>query len=174
MESFIIGRLSGNKVAVAKVREQQGVAHDDPALERLKQLDRDVRAHESAHAAASGVQTIGSPRFRYTEGPDGKMYAVGGEVTVAVQSSGRPDDAMRAAQALRASALSSDNPSAADLGAAAEAGRMEMEALAAMARENRNAGKDMYGNGPDKAGVYAAAQKNPHVEPGALFFDTHA
>jgi len=47
-------------------------------LEKFKSSDSDVRAHEQAHAASGATTTPIS--YKYQVGPDGKMYAVGGEV----------------------------------------------------------------------------------------------
>ena len=50
-------------------------------VEELKRRDAEVRAHEQAHAAVGGAHA-GAPRFRFVRGPDGKFYAVAGEVTI--------------------------------------------------------------------------------------------
>ena len=41
-----------------------------------------VRAHEQAHKAAAGAHAKGGPTYEYQSGPDGKRYAVGGEVQI--------------------------------------------------------------------------------------------
>jgi hypothetical protein len=50
-------------------------------LAALKQRDAEVRRHEQAHAAAGGAHT-GAPHYHFEQGPDGQLYAVGGEVAV--------------------------------------------------------------------------------------------
>nr|WP_288355447.1 putative metalloprotease CJM1_0395 family protein [uncultured Pseudomonas sp.] len=52
-------------------------------IAELANRDREVRAHEQAHAAVGGVHA-GSPTYTYTQGPDGKRYASGGEVGIDV------------------------------------------------------------------------------------------
>ena len=47
-------------------------------LEKFKSSDSKIRAHEQAHAASGPTTTPIS--YKYQAGPDGKMYAVGGEV----------------------------------------------------------------------------------------------
>ncbi len=158
MDSLVIGRLSGNKVMVAKPRPDIEVRNDDPALQRIKNIDRNVRLHENSHASADGVQTIGTARYKYAEGPDGKLYAVGGEVTVAVQSSGKPEDNLRAARALRSSALSSDNPSPADFAAAADAGQIEIEALSQMAKRAKEIRETIHRNDSSPAQKYSVSE----------------
>ena len=51
-------------------------------VQRLKQRDIEVRTHEAAHLAAAGQYASGGASFQYVTGPDGKRYAVGGEVKI--------------------------------------------------------------------------------------------
>jgi hypothetical protein len=51
-------------------------------IAQLTATDRHVRAHEEAHLAAAGPYATGGPTYIYQQGPDGKMYVVGGEVTL--------------------------------------------------------------------------------------------
>ncbi|MBL4607496.1 MAG: hypothetical protein JKY01_06675, partial [Pseudomonadales bacterium] len=62
-----------NKKAEEKVVKQQ--------VDQLKQRDREVRAHELAHAVTGGA-FAGSPKLEFTQGPDGVQYATSGEVSV--------------------------------------------------------------------------------------------
>ncbi|MDH3737898.1 MAG: putative metalloprotease CJM1_0395 family protein, partial [Alphaproteobacteria bacterium] len=50
-------------------------------VERLKERDREVRAHEQAHARAGGPYAS-APSYEFVRGPDGKSYAVSGEVQI--------------------------------------------------------------------------------------------
>lgn len=47
-------------------------------LEKFKNSDSQIRTHEQAHAANGNTTTPIS--YKYQVGPDGKLYAVGGEV----------------------------------------------------------------------------------------------
>jgi len=47
-------------------------------LEKFKNKDAEIRTHEQAHATIGHTTTPIS--YNYQEGPDGKMYAVGGSV----------------------------------------------------------------------------------------------
>src|SRR5690606_18669390 len=68
-------------------RDSPAEAGESPVQQRLQQLevlelsqrDREVRSHELAHAAVGG-QYAGSPSYSFTRGPDGRRYAVAGEV----------------------------------------------------------------------------------------------
>jgi hypothetical protein len=53
-------------------------------VEKLKERDRDVRAHEMAHMAVGGSMVSGGAHYQYEVGPDGNAYAVGGEVSIAM------------------------------------------------------------------------------------------
>lgn len=50
-------------------------------LEQLKVTDREVRQHEMAHQIAGGAYS-GGASYEYEVGPDGKRYAVAGEVSI--------------------------------------------------------------------------------------------
>lgn len=47
-------------------------------LNKFKQIDQNIRSHEQSHAAGSSYSS--TPKYNYAQGPDGKLYAVGGEV----------------------------------------------------------------------------------------------
>ena len=55
-------------------------AEQQREVERLATEDRRVRAHEQSHVAAAGPYATGGPTFEYVTGPDGRQYAVAGEV----------------------------------------------------------------------------------------------
>ena len=59
-------------------------------VQKLKNRDREVRAHEAAHLAAAGPYATRGASFSYQKGPDGRQYAVGGEV--GIDSSEVPND----------------------------------------------------------------------------------
>lgn len=99
-------------------------------LQRLKQRDTEVRAHEQAHVAAGGRYVTSGPTYDYQTGPDGVRYAIGGEV--GIDSSKIPRDpaaTVEKARGVRRAALAPAEPSSQDLSVAASAGKMETEAL---------------------------------------------
>jgi hypothetical protein len=70
-------------------------------VRELQQRDREVRAHENAHISAGGSAVQGGPTFTYQTGPDGKLYASGGEVSIQPRSSSDdPDERIRHAAQL--------------------------------------------------------------------------
>lgn len=154
------GRPSEGRVAekTADAAAGKTAAETDPKVKaRISDLvrrDREVRAHEAAHAAVGGAYVRGGPSFSYTTGPDGKRYAAGGEVQI--DTSPVPGDARATAQKMRvvkAAALAPAQPSGQDLAVAAAASRTEVAAALSAAAEkssspgNRRLGTqlDLYG-----------------------------
>lgn len=94
----------------------------------LKKRDAEVKAHEAAHMAAGGGVVQGSASYEYQSGPDGKMYAVGGEVKIDVSPENTPDETIRKMQQIRAAALAPAQPSGTDRAVAAQASQLEAQA----------------------------------------------
>lgn len=116
-------------------------AEDQRVLAQLQQSDRNVRAHEMSHLAAGAGLVRGGPSYTYQRGPDGQLYAVGGEVSIDTSPGRTPEETIRRAQQVRAAALAPADPSAQDRQVAAAASRMELEARieAAQSTESANA-----------------------------------
>jgi hypothetical protein len=96
---------------------------------RLQARDREVRAHEAAHKAAAGSYARGGASFEYQTGPDGRRYAVGGEVSIdASPIAGDPEATMRKMQQVRRAALAPADPSPQDIRVAAQAAQHEAAA----------------------------------------------
>jgi len=94
---------------------------DEITISKLQNRDKEVRAHELAHATIGGG-TTGSPSYTFEVGPDGKKYAVGGEVSVDLSSiSGDPQATITKMQKVHAAALAPANPSTQDTRVAASA-----------------------------------------------------
>lgn len=104
-------------------------------LEQLEKVDRMVRAHEQAHLAAAGAYAMGGPTYEYAIGPDGRRYAVSGEVPIDVSPvPGDPEATLRKARALQAAASAPADPSGQDRAVAAQAAQMEARAQADLMR----------------------------------------
>ncbi len=116
----------------------------------LQARDRHVRQHEAAHQAAGGALT-GGASYTYQTGPDGRSYAIGGEVPISIRTGRTPDETIASARQARRAALAPSDPSAADLAVAAEATRMELSAIqrkAHLAAKAYGAEKRAAGLGP--------------------------
>jgi len=97
--------------------------------QQLSSRDREVRAHEQTHAAIGGTYA-GAPRFELTSGPDGRMYATSGEVSIDTSPvENDPQATLEKAQVIIRAALSVTDPSAADRQIAAEAKSLALRAL---------------------------------------------
>ena len=87
----------------------------------LQSRDREVRAHEQAHKAAGG-SLAGHPTYETVRGPDGRSYAVGGEVKIDTSAvPNNPEATIRKMEQVKRAALAPSNPSSADRQVAAEA-----------------------------------------------------
>ncbi len=100
-------------------------------VQQLAQRDQEVRAHEQAHLSAAGSRATSGASFTYTEGPDGKRYATGGEVSVNTSPvQGDPEATLRVAELIQRAALAPAEPSAQDRQVAVAAGAMAQVASA--------------------------------------------
>jgi hypothetical protein len=118
--------------------DQQAVEQekqDQQKIQELKERDTVVRIHEQAHAAVGG-QYAGAPTYEYETGPNGKRYAVGGEVSIDVSEEKDPQDTISKMQVVRAAALAPAEPSTQDYKVAAQATQKEQAARAELAKQN--------------------------------------
>ncbi|MBL8175449.1 MAG: hypothetical protein JNK48_12315 [Bryobacterales bacterium] len=122
--------------AVRPVRNNRAPDLEAQALLlKLAKTDREVRAHEQAHMAAGGAYTRGGPTYTYQRGPDGRLYAVGGEVSIDTSPvAGDPEATLRKANTVRAAALAPAEPSSADRAVAGQAAQMAAAAQAEIAQ----------------------------------------
>lgn len=111
-------------------RPDNGLSEQDRhVLEQLKSRDREVRSHEAAHLAVAGSHATSGARFTYQKGPDGQLYAIGGEVGVSTgKVAGDPQATLEKARQVRAAALAPANPSSQDRAIAARASQLVAEA----------------------------------------------
>jgi hypothetical protein len=106
---------------------QKGVDGDPLSREELAQLnelkkrDRVVRAHEQAHMAAAAGLVAKGMSFSYQQGPDGRRYAVGGEVQIDAGREAAPAETIAKMKKVRAAALAPADPSPQDRSVAASA-----------------------------------------------------
>lgn len=132
-------RVSGNDAQNPQSKssaQQEQELKEQRLIDELATRDREVRAHEQAHAAIGG-QYAGSPTYSFERGPNGVNYAVGGEV--AIDTSPVPNDpeaTLRKAQVIRAAASAPAEPSPQDRRVAAQAASLENEARAQIAAQS--------------------------------------
>ncbi len=132
---------SGDNRAPGELSEEER-AHVD----ELKARDREVRAHEQAHAIVGG-QYAGAPSYTYQTGPDNQRYAVGGEVAIDVAPvEGDPEATIDKMSIVIAAALAPAEPSPQDRKVAALAQSQLTQAMAELlsqrAEERKEASYD--------------------------------
>ncbi|MBT5934230.1 putative metalloprotease CJM1_0395 family protein, partial [Sulfurimonas sp.] len=84
--------------------------------------------------------------YTYQQGPDGKMYAIGGEVSISTPAASTPEEAITNARQVMASAMAAGSPSPQDFAVASSARVMEMKAMQQLAKETaeESLGKETY------------------------------
>lgn len=105
-------------------------------VQALKQRDAEVRRHEQAHMRAGGSLT-GAPSYEYAQGPDGRQYAVNGEVSIDTSPARDPEATIRKMEVVIRAALAPADPSAQDRAVAAEARQAKADAQAELHAEQR-------------------------------------
>ena len=126
-----------------KNRKEQSLkeAENRQIVTKLQARDREVRAHEAAHLAAAGGIASGGASFTYQKGPNGKMYAVGGEVPISISGGSSPEETIKKMRQVAAAALAPADPSPQDYAVASSARSEEMRALAELRKEQAEAQK---------------------------------
>jgi len=105
-------------------------------IQELAARDTEVRAHEQAHLSAAGQHATSGPTYSYQTGPDGKQYAIGGEVGIDV--SAVPDDpeaTIAKMEVVQRAATAPAEPSGQDMRVAAQAAQTASAARAELASQ---------------------------------------
>ncbi|MEQ1439758.1 putative metalloprotease CJM1_0395 family protein [Fontimonas sp. SYSU GA230001] len=140
-------------VASTPLQGQTGGLAEDARLRELQRRDQQVRRHELAH------RTVGSPytspaRFDYQTGPDGRRYAVGGEVRIdAAPVAGDLEATVAKMRIVIAAALAPVDPSTQDRAVAARAGRELQQATIELRREQVDQALGPYREAPPRSGA---------------------
>ncbi|MGI5310181.1 putative metalloprotease CJM1_0395 family protein [Rheinheimera sp. WS51] len=120
----------------AEAKQKQAEAAELKQVEKLKARDLEVKTHEQAHASVGGSYAA-APSYSYEQGPDGKRYAVGGEVQIDIAPvANDPKATVAKMQQVQAAALAPAQPSSADLAIAAKAAQQAQQARAELTAEN--------------------------------------
>lgn len=110
-------------------------------LQGLKNRDRAVRAHELAHQSVGARYITRGAQFQYETGPDGRQYAVSGDVSIDTSAvPGDPQATLEKARTIQRAALAPVDPSPTDRQVAAKASAMIQQArieLALQVSDNR-------------------------------------
>ncbi len=116
---------------------------EEKIVDDLKQTDQEVRAHEQAHKSAGGAYA-GAIQFETVTGPDGRKYAVGGEVPIdATPIANNPAATIQKMDIVIRAALAPAQPSSQDFSVARAAqqarAQAQKELLEQQKAENSNA-----------------------------------
>jgi hypothetical protein len=122
--------------------EEKLTAEQQQEADKLKQTDQEVKAHERAHMAAGSGLVMGGASYQYQRGPDGKMYAVGGEVKIDTSREREPQDTIRKMQQVKRAALAPAQPSGQDRSVAAQASQIEAEARIELLKQKEEEAKE--------------------------------
>ncbi|MGA0394422.1 MAG: putative metalloprotease CJM1_0395 family protein [Rhodospirillales bacterium] len=114
----------------------QGLTEEEiQQVKKLKKIDREVRAHERAHQNAAPELT-GPASYKTVRGPDGKLYAVAGEVSIDTGEAATPEATIQKLKRIIKAALAPLEPSAQDRQVAAQA-RAEIAEARSEIREEK-------------------------------------
>ena len=126
------------QTAAQKREKQQYEQNVARQLQQLESRDREVRAHEAAHIAAGGQYVSSGPQYTYQRGPNGRFYAIGGEVQLDVSAiPSNPEATLAKAEVIRRAALAPAEPSPQDLRVASNATRLASRARVEIAIQQR-------------------------------------
>lgn len=173
------GEKSGPEKSGGKKSGEELSEEEKKQVSDLRKRDAEVRAHENAHAGAGGAHA-GSPSYEMQRGPDGKAYAVGGEVAIDTSAESTPEATARKMDVVIRAALAPADPSPQDqrVAAAARQTRVAAQAEARKLREAEQFGGDdeaSEASGPSAiaepgeaqgSGEVAASGEAPAVTPG--------
>jgi hypothetical protein len=120
--SLTAQEAAGQATEEGEAEDPDGLTEEEEQqVAELSRADREVRRHESAHAAVGGAYAS-APSYTFQQGPDGKLYAVAGQVSIDTGSvDGDPAATIQKLQIVRSAALAPGNPSAQDRSVAAQA-----------------------------------------------------
>ncbi len=104
-------------------------------LFRLKKRDQEVKQHEMAHIAAGGPYVRGGAHFEYKTGPDGRRYAVAGEVSIDTSEEKDPRATLEKMRTVQRAALAPAHPSQQDRRVAAQAAAKAIQAMVEIMKE---------------------------------------
>ncbi|WP_208996753.1 putative metalloprotease CJM1_0395 family protein [Roseibium denhamense] len=124
---------------------------EEEQIQKLAERDREVRAHEQAHARVGGPYAS-APSYTFQQGPDGKRYAVGGEVQIDTSTERTPEATIRKMQIVIRAALAPAEPSSQDLQVAQQA-RAQLSEAQSEARQQ--AAEELRGNDEDTNSITA-------------------
>ena len=146
-------------------KQQEQQQRQEQQVQDLVERDKEVRTHEQAHQSAGG-EYASSPTYQFTQGPDGKRYATGGEVQIDTSAvPGDPAATIAKMQQIRAAALAPAEPSAQDLAVARSAAASEAKARKELMAEQSSKSGGVLSAYMDKRNSVIAGHYRQAVSP---------
>lgn len=121
----------------AKAAETELTPAEQRRVAELQRIDAEVRAHEQAHITVGRGLITSGPNYEYTYGPDGKQYAVAGEVGIDTSAESEPQANIDKGQHIQATALAPIDPSPQDYSVAATGKSLEQQGRIDLRAEQR-------------------------------------
>lgn len=150
-------------------QQKQQQQAEQKEIAELKARDQEVRSHEQAHASIGG-RYAGAPSYSFELGPDGRKYAVAGEVQIDIAPvPGDPQATIQKMQQVKAAALAPAEPSSADRRIAAEAGLRLLQAQTELVAEKTAVAKPDNANTADMS---AAGQPSSAINSSQIRYDS--
>lgn len=138
-------------------------------INQLKVRDAEVKAHEMAHLSAAGGYSTGGVSFTYQTGPDGRQYAVGGEVGIDVSAvPGDPQATLQKAMVVYSAALAPKEPSQQDYKVASAATQLMSQARADIMKQSQEELKVESAEKAEKDSDSAIDSETPMVGAGSV------
>lgn len=155
LEEAAESQNSGQQSGLVLTEEEERIVRD------LRETDREVRAHEQAHVAAAGGYA-GSPRYVTVTGPDGREYAVSGEVDIdASPIPGNPEATIRKLDIVIRAALAPAQPSPQDFAVARAAQQARAEAQRELNEQRRAEQEEARESNPSPLDIPEFDPNNP-------------
>ncbi len=143
-------------------------------VEKLREIDRKVKAHEMAHLIAGGPYVRGGPYYKYVTGPDGKRYAVAGEVKIDTSEEKDPEKTIQKMEVVKKAALAPADPSPTDRRVAAEAAAKEAKARAKLMEEKMKKFREAMKKHSSVSQGEKSYAYNKFLTPNNIFFTNNA
>lgn len=128
-----LDKFAKNPSELVKIEDSQD-AEIARRIARMKNWEQSVVSHENTHMQVGG-EFAGSPSYIYQKGPDGKLYIVGGEVSMRLPAGGDLEKLKGALERVKRAAMSPSDPSAQDQKTAALAASQQISVDNAIKRK---------------------------------------
>ncbi|MCL2040042.1 MAG: hypothetical protein FWG85_06400 [Bacteroidetes bacterium] len=146
-----------NKKEDIKPNGEALTEEEKETVKKLEAIDNEVRLHEQAHLSAAGGLAVSGASYTYQQGPNGKKYAVGGEVSIDTSKENTPEKTISKMERVIAAAMAPAKPSGQDYSVASSARKTINNMKSEIAQNNYNEQKE---NNPTNSTNNNVSNKN--------------